>query len=406
MTAELTEVPRTAIPFHDPKFLADPYPAFDALVDAGPIHYDEHIAQYVVTGYLECARILSDPVTFDSDKVLLEKVMGGVTMEAMDNPRHDQVKGIWAPAFRRRALESCGEMISEIVARHVDAYVERLRDGETADAVTGMIRGIPTTVIATMLGIPTEDVPQFTAWSDTAVNLIEGYTDHSPAGQAKIAAGEAATNELNAYLRSRVADRRARAGTNASDLVSQMVHHPVAATMSEREIVASNAQLVLAGNETTAKLMSLTLIALARHPDQRALLAHDRTLIPAAIEEVNRWHAVINALWRFVTPASAAVAGVELPSGSAIMCLLGGANRDPSRWENARVFDVTRPEMGHLGFGFGQHSCLGINLSRLETRIWLDRLLDQLPEWGLAGEPVFGSNWGMRGPSLLPLAAA
>jgi cytochrome P450 len=406
MSTELTEVPRIAIPFHEPEFLADPYPVFDALVDAGPIHYDEHIGQYVVTGYLECARILGDPITFDSDKLLLEKVMGGVTMEAMDNPRHDQVKGIWAPAFRRRALESRGQMISEIVARSVDPYVERLRDGEIADAITGMTRAIPTTVIATMLGIPTEDVPQFTAWSDTAVNLIEGYTDHSPAGAAKIAAGEAATNALNDYLRSRVADRRAQAARDGSDLVSQMVHHPAAATMTEREIVASNAQLVLAGNETTAKLMSLTLIALAMHPDQRALLVRDRTLIPAAIEEVNRWHSVINALWRFVKPASAAVAGVELPAGSAIMCLLGGANRDPSRWENARAFDVTRPELGHLGFGFGLHSCLGINLSRLETRIWLDRLLDHLPEWELAGEPVFGSNWGMRGPSLLPLAAA
>ena len=120
MSTELTEVPRIAIPFHEPEFLADPYPVFDALVDAGPIHYDEHIGQYVVTGYLECARILGDPITFDSDKLLLEKVMGGVTMEAMDNPRHDQVKGIWAPAFRRRALESCSPMISEIVAGSVD----------------------------------------------------------------------------------------------------------------------------------------------------------------------------------------------------------------------------------------------------------------------------------------------
>jgi cytochrome P450 len=163
MTTELAEVPRIVIPFHEPEFLADPYPVFDAIVDAGPIHYDEHIGQYVVTGYLECARILGDPVTFGSDKVLLEKVMGGETMEAMDNPRHDQVKGIRAPAFRRRALESSSRMISEIVARSADPYVERLRDGETADAITGMTQAIPTTVIATMLGIPTEDVPQFTA---------------------------------------------------------------------------------------------------------------------------------------------------------------------------------------------------------------------------------------------------
>jgi cytochrome P450 len=109
--------------------------------------------------------------------------------------------------------------------------------------------------------------------------------------------------------------------------------------------------------------------------------------------------------WRYVRNGGAEVGGAMLPDGSAILTLLGAANRDPDRWERPEVLDIHRPHQQHLGFGFGLHSCLGLNLARLEVQIWLDRLLTELPEWEVA-ELDWGGEWTLRGPVRIELTAA
>jgi cytochrome P450 len=85
--------------------------------------------------------------------------------------------------------------------------------------------------------------------------------------------------------------------------------------------------------------------------------------------------------------------------------LIAAANRDPSRWDDPHTFDIRRPARQHLGFGFGMHVCLGLNLARLEAQIWLDRLLDRLPDWTLAGPVDYGRNFMIRGPLAVPVAS-
>jgi cytochrome P450 len=174
--------------------------------------------------------------------------------------------------------------------------------------------------------------------------------------------------------------------------------------MSEVEIIASNTQLVFAGNETTAKLMAHTLVSLAAHPDQRRLLAQDRSLVLPAIEEVHRWQTITQFIDRDVRE-EVELAGLRLPAGAVVTPLQGAANRDPERWDNASAFDVTRPPRQHLGFGFGLHSCIGLNLARLEVQVWLDRLLDLLPEFEVAQPVDYGPNFQLRGPFAVHIAA-
>jgi cytochrome P450 len=135
------------------------------------------------------------------------------------------------------------------------------------------------------------------------------------------------------------------------------------------------------------------------------LLAEDRSLIPQAIEEVHRWQTIVQFTHRGVFNTPMEVRGVTLPKGSSAIVFPGAANRDPERWPNAQAFDITREHRQHLGFGFGLHSCIGLNLARLEVSVWLNRLLDQIPEFRLA-EPVdYGANFQLRGPSAVVLAA-
>jgi cytochrome P450 len=185
-----------------------------------------------------------------------------------------------------------------------------------------------------------------------------------------------------------------------------MVFHDFARSMEEQEIVASVTQLVFAGNETTAKLMASTLVALAQHPDQRRALTADRSLIPQAIEEVLRWMTVVTNLQaRHACSPDSHVQGIPIPVGAAMAPLVAAANRDPARWDNPHAFDIFRPAKQHLGFGFGMHVCLGLNLARLETEIWLDRLLDRLPDYTLAAPIDYGRSFLLRGPVAVPVAA-
>jgi cytochrome P450 len=243
---------------------------------------------------------------------------------------------------------------------------------------------------------------QFSAWSDAMGTTTEGALDpESERGMETVRAGRQATSELNAYIAEQVKDRRRNP---SDDLIGKMVAAPFAQTgMSEVEIIASNTQLVFAGNETTAKLMAHTLVSLDAHPDQRRMLADDRSLVLSAIEEVHRWQTITQFIDRDVR-AEVELAGVRLPPGAVVTPLQGAANRDPERWDNGSAFDITRPPRQHLGFGFGLHSCIGLNLARLEVQVWLDRLLDLLPEFEVAREVDYGPNFQLRGPAAVYIA--
>jgi cytochrome P450 len=142
---------------------------------------------------------------------------------------------------------------------------------------------------------------------------------------------------------------------------------------------------------------------LAQHPEQREEIRRDRSLVLPAIEEAHRWTSVLVYNLRFVKEDGTEVAGVRLPRGATVMALQAAANRDPERWDHPDTFDIHRPAQAHLGFGAGLHSCLGLNLARLETEVLINKLLDEIPEW-TADELVWGSNPMVRGASRIPMS--
>ncbi|GAC1574544.1 MAG: monooxygenase YjiB [Candidatus Dormibacteria bacterium] len=392
-------VPTLAVDFQAPGFVKDPYPVLEQIRDVGPIVFHPELGYYMITGYRECARVMGKAAVFGSDVEHFIALFGGATMECMDNPRHDLVKSIWARDFQRGTLQERRGMLEAIAAEQVAPYIERLRSGEAVD-VLDLTRSVPTITIARLMGVPDADFEQFVAWSDAMGGVLEARDDHSPAGRAMVARGKAATAEINEYLASEIVRRRQQPG---DDLVSKMAVSEI--PMAEDEIVASNTQLVFAGNETTSKLMGYTIVALALHPGQREEIRRDRSLLLPAIEEAHRWTSVLVFNLRFVKEDGTEVAGVALPKGATIMALQAAANRDPDRWENPGQFDIHRPPQAHLGFGAGLHSCLGLNLARLETEALINQLLDAVPDWALVAEDQvdYGTNFMVRGPSRIPL---
>ncbi len=188
--------------------------------------------------------------------------------------------------------------------------------------------------------------------------------------------------------------------------MAQMVFDDFAPSMPDREMIANGTMLTLAANESTAQVMGLILYALGLHPDQRRALVADRSLIPVAIEEVHRWLTISQAVLRNSCSEESQVEGFTIPKGSDVMALLGCANRDSARWDNPDSFDIFRPRRANIGFSFGPHICLGIHVARIEMRIWLNRLLDKLPEYEFAGDIEFGTNFTLRTLQGMPIKAA
>jgi cytochrome P450 len=387
-------------------FSQDPYPTWEEWRRLGPVVYNERHDEYFVTGYRNCARALTKVDRFSSQDLedLFVRAFGGVTMEALDTPRHHAMRGVWAGFFERDSLESQRELVTEVVTAQVDGFIERVRAGEVVDAIPNMTRAIPTLVIARLLGIDESMHQQFSDWSDAMGYTTAAAFDTSPEGKVIVERGTQATAALNAYLAEVI--KRRRAEGRGEDLVSTMVYDQFADEMTEKEIIASNTQLVFAGNETTAKLMATILAALAQHPDQRRALAADRSAIPQAIEEIHRWETLVQALPRRVNSDQSEIAGVRIPRGAGVQLLIGAGNRDPERWDNPEQLDLFRPPRQHLGFGFGMHVCLGLNLARIELQEWLNQILDKLPEYELAGTLEYPRGaTGLRAPKSVQVAA-
>lgn len=396
-----THFPLLSFDTTDPAFVAEPWQRYREVRDLGGVVFNEQINRWMVGEFDLVKQILSAPSRFGSERGQVEHaaVFGGPTMEFYDGPHHDKIRSIWSGDFRPRTLARLRPVITDIVRARLEPVAARLRDGETVEVVSELTRGIPTEVIAHMLGVEPEMVGQFTAWSDAMGASAEGYSMPGEHGAELIAAGKHATTQLNSYIREQL-PRRGCPADDSWDLIGTMMAHEYACEhMTEQEIVASNTQLVFAGNETTAKLLAQIVATLAVHADQRRILQADRTLALDAVEEVHRLETVSHSIFRDVVGDGVTVGDVAMADGERITLLLGAANRDPRRWERPDDFDVTRRKLSHLGFAFGLHSCLGMNLARLEAQIFVEELIDTVGDWQLAGPLDYGTNYTVRGPS-------
>jgi cytochrome P450 len=252
-------------------------------------------------------------------------------------------------------------------------------------------------VISTMLGIPEGDQDEVRGWADAMLHREPGDSDLTPEGLA-------GATHLYGYLHALVEDRRVHP---TDDMASALVSaSDDARSLSANEVMGFLFLLVIAGNETTTKLIGNALYWLWRFPDQRARLLDGSTPIAGGVEEVLRYDTSTQGLARLLT-RDIELHGVTMPAGMKGLLLFGSANRDPRRWDRADELDVTRNPAGHLAFGHGIHHCLGAALARLEARVALEELLPRLGAYEIdeAGSARVHSG-NVRGFACLPIRGA
>jgi hypothetical protein len=189
---------------------------------------------------------------------------------------------------------------------------------------------------------------------------------------------------MREYVAAAAAERRTRP---RDDLMTFLVEANAAGQLTADEIVGGSMLLFMAGITTTSGLLSNSLLHLDRFPDQRDLLRRDPSILPAAIEELLRFDAPIQALAR-TTTRTAALHGTVIPADARVCLLWGSANRDERRWPDPDSHDLRREPQRHVAFGDGIHHCLGAPLARLEARIVFEQLLARIPDYTVSGPVV------------------
>jgi cytochrome P450 len=386
----------------------DPYPTFARLREQSPVWEgslqqafgmpnmvdmsglaDPSKRSFVALGYDAVQQVLLDGQTFSSSGYAksMGLVMGHSILE-MDEPEHRAYRGLIQQAFTLKAMERWErDIVAPIVHRLIDAFVERGR----ADLVRDLAFPFPIHVIAAMLGLPEEDLPVF---HRRAVELI-GIA-------ANVERGFAASQALRDYFATVLEQRRREP---REDVISELAEAELEGQrLTDEEIFAFLRLLLPAGAETTYRSSSNLLFGLLESPDQLDALVADRSLMRAAIEEGLRWEPPLTGIAR-TAMRDVEVCGVAIPAGSPVGVCMGAANRDPARFTDPDRFDLFRDTKPHLAFATGPHTCLGLHLARMETRVALNALFDRLPNLRLdpAAEDVHITGLTFRAPRALPV---
>ena len=374
----------------------DPFPTYQQLRTHAPVYRNESLGFWALSRYDDVLAAFKDPLTFSNAQgVSLERSSMGdasavASFLAMDPPRHDQMRALVSRAFTPRRVADLEPQIRALATHHIDAFIARGR----CDIVQEFAAKLPMDVISELLGVPPADRDELRHWADAVVHREEGSAD-IPATALQ------ASGQLLAYFRELVAQRRQ---DPRSDLPSALLDAEIdGSRLEDRDVVAFLFLMIIAGNETTAKLIGNALFWLWKHPDERERVRREPALIPNWIEETLRYDSSTQMLARTVTH-DVTLHAQQLHQGDRLLLLVGSANRDERMFANADVFDIGRDTSQHLAFGKGTHFCLGASLARLETRVALEAIHARLLDYEIhAAKLVRVHSPNVRGFASMPI---
>jgi cytochrome P450 len=382
----------TKVNMVSPEVLECPYPYYERVREEAPVHQTP-LGFWAVSRYEDVLSVVRNPEMFSSlaqsnsfvttpPPEVIEIAKQGYprvnTLLSNDPPSHTQFRNLVNKAFLPKRVAQLEDSIRKITNDLIDAFIN---DGKV-DLVEQFAVGVPLTVIADALGVDRADMPKFKKWSDDSVAPLSGML--TPERQIECAHSRI---EFQNYMVDRVHEREANL---RDDLLSDLVQarfdsgERAGEGMTMAEMLDVIAQLLVAGNETTTKLIAAATLMLIENPEQMAKVRADHSLIPNLVEEALRMEAPVQMLPRF-TKEDVEVGGVAIPKGSVVMVMYGCANRDGAKYPNPDMFDIERDNARtQMAFGQGPHFCVGAALARSEARIAFELLLSRLNNIALA----------------------
>jgi cytochrome P450 len=356
---------------------------------------------YAVTRYEDVVAILRDR-RFHSALALLPQLSGvddeaflerrGKSILAMEGDEHSRLRRIVASAFTPKAADRLRPFMREVVGGLVDEIAHRGR----CELVADVCEPYPIPIICELLGAPKEDWKLFSRWATDIFRIFNGNLQHD------LPIINAASEELDDYVRAMIAERRSRP---ADDLLTDLIAAEEAGDrLSTDELVMMAEAVLMAGTDTTRNQLACSVALLAQHPDQWALLAERPELAQRAVEETMRYLGAVRGTAR-VTSTDIEYRDVLFPAGTLVSTSLAAANFDPAVFPGGEVLDITRETTSpQMTFGSGIHYCLGASLARAELQEALPLMARRMPNLALDGEIEWKPpTVGIWGPARLPL---
>jgi cytochrome P450 len=328
-----------------------------------PVFQDEQMPfpLWQVFRYEDVLTVISDYHRFSSQAFAFNGGFLADTLIAKDPPDHRKLRNLINQAFTPRAVARLSDRITQISQELLDAGREK---GEM-DVVSDIAFPLPAKVIAEMLGVPGEDWNIFQRWA---------RMENGPSRSAQ-QEGRTMQVEMADYFSRLLAERRR---SPREDLISALsVAEVDGERLSEHELVSFCTLLLAAGQETTKNLIANALVCFTDHPETMQRLIREPDLMPKAIEEVLRYLPPVWFLFRKTT-TEVELAGQAIPANQMVLAWTASANRDAAQFPNSDTFNIEREPNRHLAFGHGIHFCVGAPLARLEAKIVLPMILEQL----------------------------
>jgi len=366
---------------YDYGFQEDPYPTYAWLREHEPLHHNPELDLWAITRHADIAAALKSDGTYSNSwGVAIEESAWGpdahkvMSILGMDPPRQNRLRALVSRGFTPRRVHDVLPRIQDLT----DRYLAECLEAGSFDWIADFAGKLPMDVISEMMGVPEEDRADVRRQADVVVHREDGVHDVPPAGAE-------ASLWLVGYYQDMVDQRRRRP---TDDLTSALIEARLGdgssdgERLSDEDVIAFLFLMVVAGNETTTKLLGHAVHHLTQHPDQLEQVfggGGNTDLVAPWIEETLRFDTSSQLLARYLL-RDVELHGAVAPAGSKLLLCLGSANRDERVFDRPDQYDITRDkdELAQiLSFGGGRHFCLGANQARLEARVALTALVER-----------------------------
>lgn len=393
-----------ALDFISKDYIDNPYKTYNSMRSHKPILFSQTTRLHWVTKMEFAQEILRDkrfsvddrkyPIAEKRRKefkkagreIMLEQ-FENPSMLKLDPPDHSRIRKLVQYGFTNRYITSLEPEIKKIV----EDCLDKVHNQDSFDLIEDLAKPLPAIVIGKMMGLPNEDLDKFQAWSE---DLLVGVGGIGTSREDIKKSGDAYEALINYFERIILA----RKDSPGEDFIGKLIQaEEEGDKLNIKEMYGTCLLLLIAGHETTTRLIGNGMFALFNHPEQMSALKNEFGLIPNAIEEMLRYEPPVHATVRFAEN-DLSYDGKSYKRGTAFAISIAGANRDPDANANPNEFDIFRKDIKHISFGYGPHMCIGASLARIESRLAFEVLFERFKNLSLKEEhPKWGKNLIFRG---------
>ncbi|OAT35370.1 cytochrome P450 [Proteus myxofaciens] len=366
------------------QFEIDPYPLYERLRTTMPIAYDETTDIWLISRHADIKAVLTNSKVSTNNYMWQIGPLLGRTIVAMDGCEHAHHRGLLSPKFRGKSLEIFRDSITSVTRD----LLAKMKGKSRVDLITDFTSELPVLVMAKALGLPietSEEIEQIKKWCSIGFEYLGNYRQDPALLTGGLSNRDNFYNFVDPYI-------EARRISPSNDLISHLLDARIDdQPLSDRFIKAYCAILMTAGSETSHGALANLIVNLLNEPGIKDMVLDNPDLMENAYAETLRRNPPLQLVLREATETLSLPSGT-IPAGATLACLIGSANRDPERFPEPDIFDISRPNKtsSHFAFGAGKHFCLGSMLAQMEITIGANMLLQAFPNicWASGFKPV------------------